>query len=193
MKLSIIALALASLLPLSAEASELSYNYAELAYAGISIDDADIDADPNGYMFKGSVALGAQFYLFGSYLSGSDSIEGLDLDYDQSQFGLGFHHAINDKADLIAELSYVDASIDVEDFGSVSADGYRGSFGVRGLMAPNFEGYAKANYTDGGDVDGDFSGTIGGQYKFNATWGITAEAEFGNDATVYGIGVRASF
>lgn len=191
MKRSIIALALAALLPLSAQAGELSYNYAELGYARASIDD--VDADPDGFTFKGSVALGQQFYLFGSYLRASESIEGLDLDFDQSQIGFGFHHAINDRADLLAELSYLDAKVDVEGLGSASADGYRASFGVRGLMTDSFEGYAKANWTDGGDVDGSFSGTLGALYKFNPTWGISAEAEFGEDATIYGVGIRASF
>lgn len=193
MKRSIIALALAALLPISAQAADapLSYSFIELDYSRASIDD--VDANPDGFTLQGSVELGSQFYLFGSYFKGSDSVEGLDLDYDQKQVGLGFHHAINERADFLAEISYLDASVDVEDLVSADGDGYRASVGVRGLMADNFEGYAKANWTDGGDVDGDFSGTLGAQYKINATWGITAEAEFGNDASIYGIGVRASF
>jgi Ax21 family sulfation-dependent quorum factor len=191
MKRSLFAWALAAALPLSAQAGELNYNYVQLDYNRVSIDDFDVD--PDGFGVKGSVALGEQFYLFGSYMKLNDSIEGLDVDFDQSQVGFGFRHGISDKADLIAELSYVDAGVELEDDFDASTDGYRASFGVRGLMADNFEGYAKANWTDGSDVDGTFSGTLGALYKLNATWGIHAEAEFGEDATVWGLGVRASF
>jgi Ax21 family sulfation-dependent quorum factor len=191
MKRSLIALALAALLPISAQAGELSYNYIQLDYNRVSIDD--FDADPDGFGLKGSAALGDQFYLFGSYMALGDTIEGFDVDYDQSQVGLGFRHGISDKADFLAEISYLNADIEVEDEGSFGGDGYRASVGVRGLMASNFEGYAKANWTDGGDVDGSFSGTVGALFKINQTWGVNAEAEFGEDATVWGLGVRASF
>ena len=88
MKRSLFALALAAVLPLSAQAGELSYNYVQLDYTRASIDD--VDADPDGFTLKGSAALGDRFYLFGSYLKGNDSIDGLDLDYDQTQIGFGF-------------------------------------------------------------------------------------------------------
>ena len=69
----------------------------------------------------------------------------------------------------------------------------RGSVGVRGLLADNFEGWVKGNYTDGDVYDGEFGATLGGQFKFNPTWGITGEVEFGDDASQYTVGVRASF
>ena len=191
MKRSLIALALAAALPLSAQAGELNYNYIQLDYNRVSIDDFDVD--PDGFGIKGSAALGEQFYLFGSYMKLTDSIEGIDVDFDQSQVGFGFRHGISDKADFIAELSYMNVGVDVEDEFDDSTDGYRASIGVRGVMASNFEGYAKANWTDGSDVDGEFSGTLGALFKINQTWGINAEAEFGDGATVWGLGVRASF
>ncbi|KFN44190.1 outer membrane beta-barrel protein [Arenimonas oryziterrae] len=191
MKRSIFALALAAALPLSAQAGELKYNFVELDYGRATIDNTDVDFD--GLGIKGSVQVAEPVYLFGSYHKGSDSLLGVDFDLDQFQAGVGYRHAISDKADFIGELSYIDSSLDVDNFGSVDANGYRISGGVRGLLADNFEGYIKANYNDGGDFDGDFSGTVGGQFKFNEVWGLTAEAEVGSDAKLYTIGVRASF
>ena len=46
---------------------------------------------------------------------------------------------------------------------------------------------------DGSDFTGDFSGTVGMQYKFSQTWGITGEAEFGDNGESYLVGLRASF
>ena len=192
MKRSLMALALAAALPLSAQAAELSYNFVELDYARMNVDNGG-DFEPDGFGLKGSFAFGESFYGFGSYLRGDDAVSGIDVDLDQTQLGLGYRHAVSDSADFIGELSWINQSVDVEGLGDADANGGRVSAGFRGELAKNFEGYAKANYTDGGDFDGDFSGTLGAQVKFNPTWGITGEAEFGSDADVYMLGLRASF
>src|SRR5688572_151078 len=194
MKRSLMALALLAALPMSAQAADgkLSYNFIEADYVRVNVDDAD-GFDPDGFGLKGSFALGESFYGFGSYLSASDDLSGFDLDVDQSQLGLGYRHGISDNADFITELSWINQSVDVDGLSNVDGNGGKLSVGIRGLMAEQFEGYAKANYTDGGDFDGDFSGTVGAQFRFNETWGLTGEAEFGDDGEVYMLGVRASF
>lgn len=191
MKSSLIALALAAALPLSAQAADLNYNFVELDYARTNIDNTD--ANPDGFGIKGSAKIAEPLYVFGSYLRGSDSVSGVGIDFDQFQIGLGYRNAVRDNTDFIGELSYIKDKVDVSGFGSGDAHGYRASAGFRSSLADNFEGYVKANWTDGGDFDGKFSGTLGAQYKFNPTWGLTGEAEFGGQADVYSIGVRASF
>jgi len=95
---------------------------------------------------------------------------------------------LNARTDLIGELAYRNA-----DTGTQNIDGLRSSVGVRGAVAGNVEGFVKANYYDLSDYNGDFTGTVGGQYKLNETWGATAEAELGNGDQAYLVGVRASF
>ena len=179
MKRSLIALALAAVLPFSAQASDLSYSYIEGNYA-------DYDNDANGFGVRGSIEFGdSNFYGFGGYQWLETDIG--SLDFDVSEFGLGYAHGVSDNADLIAELAY--ANLDT-DFGD--ADGYRASVGLRGELADNFEGLVKANYRDYDGGSDDFSGTLGAQFKFNPTWGLTGEVEFA-DETSYLVGVRASF
>ena len=60
-------------------------------------------------------------------------------------------------------------------------------------MAENFEGLVKLNYLDGNNTDGDFTGTLGAQFKFSDTWGVTGEVEFADGGQTYLVGVRASF
>jgi hypothetical protein len=159
----------------------------------MNVDDGGADFNPDGFGLKGSFAFGDQFYGFGSYLRGSDTVSGTDVDVDQTQLGLGYRHGVSDSADFIGELSWINQGVDIEGLGNDDAHGGRLSAGFRGELANNFEGYVKANYTDGGDFSGDFSGTLGAQVKFNPTWGVTGEAEFGGDADIYMLGVRASF
>src|SRR6478752_10143963 len=114
MKRSIFALALAAALPLSAQAAtELKYNFVDLDYGRTTVDDNNVDVDFDGFGVKGSVKVAEPVYLFGSYQQGSDDIlGGLDVDLNQYQVGVGFRHAISDRADFIAELSYLNQDVE---------------------------------------------------------------------------------
>ncbi|HLS83073.1 MAG TPA: diffusible signal factor-reguated Ax21 family protein [Arenimonas sp.] len=182
MKRSLIALSLAALLPLAAQADDkLSYTYVEADYV-------NIDNDADGFGLRGSFEFGdSGFYGFGAYNWIETDVGSVDI--DASELGFGYAHGLGENLDLIGEAAW--QNVDVDGFGD--ADGYRASVGLRGSISPKFEGLIKANYIDGDDVDGDFTGTIGAQYKFTRTWGITGEIEFGDDAETYLIGVRASF
>ncbi|WP_031373011.1 outer membrane beta-barrel protein [Lysobacter antibioticus] len=204
-----LALALAMASSAAAAADGLSYTHVEAGYSVQKIElvtvDEDLDIeDPKaaGGYIAGSVALNDAMHLFGGYRQGSDDIEisyagsylgEVDIDSTQYQIGLGYHHTLSDRVDWTGELSYLRTEIDVEDEEAVEGDDYRASLGLRGDLAANFEGWIKANYTDGDVYDGEFSGTIGALVKFNETWGIVGEAEFGDKNSQFNLGVRASF
>ena len=188
-------------------AGELSYSNLEAGVGRIELESDDAygadDVVLDGYFLHGSVALDDSFYLVGGYETGNDNVfvdffGGFDTELTQTQAGVGYHRALSDRADLVTELSYLNQEVEVsfDGFGvsqSENVDGYRASLGFRGLLADNFEGLVKANYTDGSDFDGEFSGTVGAQLKFNPTWGLVGEVELGDDAQKYLVGVRASF
>ena len=186
----------------------------ELDYARTNVDALDEDFELDGFGIRGSVELGESFYLFGGYQQGNEEIAGLDLDVDTTQVGFGWRHALSDAADFNAELGWVHQNADLGENisfpgtpcgcggggggtfipnASAEADGYRASIGLRGSLSENFEGIVKANYTDGSDLEGEFSGTIGAQLKFASIWGVTAEAEFGDGYNTFLLGLRASF
>lgn len=185
MKRSLMALALASLLPMAAHADDrLSYTFVEGNYINAQ-SDGGLDGD--GYGLKGSYQFGQSgFYGFGGY--SQTEIDGTSIDADTTDIGLGYAHTLSPNADLVAELGHTRSDLDF-----AKIDGFRTSVGVRGSLSDNFEGTLKANYYDGSDFTGDFTGTVGAQYKFNPTWGITGEAEFGDGGETYTVGVRTSF
>lgn len=180
MKRTLFALALAAALPMSAQASELSYSFIELDYV-------NVDSEADGLGVRGAIGLGdTDFYGLGSY--STVEIDNTNIDVDTYEIGLGYHHPVSDKADLIAELAYQNVEVL-----NTSFDGFRLSGGFRGNMTDSLEGLVKLNYLDGNDVDGDFTGTLGAQYKFSEMWGVTGEVEFADGGQVYMVGVRASF
>ncbi len=180
MKRALFALALAAALPMSAQAAERSYSYAELDYV-------NADGSANGFGLRGSVDFAdSNFYGLASYSSVQPN--GTNVNIDFYEIGLGYHHAITDGADVIGEVAYQNA-----DALGFNIDAYRVSGGFRGNLTDNVEGIIKVNYVDGSNLNGDFSGTLGAQFKFNDTWGITTEVEFANGGQTYLAGVRASF
>lgn len=185
MKKSLFALALAVALPLSAQAADkpLSYTYVEGNYQRL-------DHGVDGIGLRGSFNFGdSGFYgLAGYSWLGSDDETFDDDEVKGSEVGLGYHHGLSDKTDLLGEVAYRSLKND-----AYRIDGGRASVGVRSAFSDRIEGIAKVNYYDASDYDGDVTGTVGGQYKFNDTWGATAEAEFGNGDKAWLVGVRASF
>ncbi|HZH43509.1 MAG TPA: outer membrane beta-barrel protein [Lysobacter sp.] len=188
----VLALALAAA-PFAASAADLSYTYVEGGYTRLDTDEDAGDFEFDGGQIRGSVAIADAFYLHGSYGRVSEDVLGTDVDVDDAQIGVGYRLAMGERADFIAELAYVRQEVDIDGFGDETIDGGRASVGVRGAINDRLEGYAKVNYVDGGDFDGDFSGTLGALVKFNPTWGLVAEVEGDNDARRYLVGVRASF
>jgi hypothetical protein len=188
MKVSLIALALAAALPLSAQASDLKYNFIEGDYASTHAFNTSL----NGYKFKGSAAFGEDFYGTASY--GEVSKNGGH--FDEGTVGLGYRHAISDKADWDSELSYV--SDKVKGGGSSFSDnGYRVATGVRGMLAPKFEANANVNYTHVSNFGNGVGVGIGGMYHVNDTWGITGGYDYSKRDTTHlntwTLGLRASF
>ena len=189
MKKTLFALALAAVLPLSAQAAEPAKG---LSYTWLEGDYIDVEGG-NGWGLRGSFDFGnSGLYGFGSWskLDGDEDDFDIDIDndLDGTEVGVGSQHPIADKTDLIGELAYRGYKSD--DF---RVDGARASVGARSAMTDRLEGFVKANYYDMSDYDGDFTGTIGAQYKFTDMWGVTGEAEFGNGDKAWMLGMRASF
>ncbi|MFC3551881.1 autotransporter outer membrane beta-barrel domain-containing protein [Lysobacter cavernae] len=203
--------ALLAMAPLAASAADgLSYTYVEGGYAKLHIDEGELNnPEGDGAYIRGSFGFGGSYHVFGGYNQVStdqryDVFGGplrIDIDLDQSELGLGYHQAMGERVDFLAELSYLRQGTDVtaslpggpESKGSNSFSGGKIAVGVRGAASDNVEGWLKVGYLDGGDFDGTFTATLGGQVKFNPTWGIVGEVEFIEDETNYRVGVRASF
>lgn len=180
---AMLALALCAALPLSAQAKDLGYTWLEANYL-------NFDHGTDGWGLRGQFEFGnSGLYGLGGYswLKADDGLGG-DVNIQANELGLGYHHKVADKTDLIAELAYQNADADV-----ARIDGLRSSVGVRSAMTGKVEGFAKLNYYDLSDYDGDVTGTVGAQYKFNENWGLTGEAEVGHGDQAYLLGVRASF
>jgi len=180
MKRSLLVFALTALPFASFAADGLSYTYAEADYV-------DLDHGTQGPALRGSVAIGnTGLYATGSY-AWLDA-DGPGNNPRAHELGLGYHHGVGAKTDLIGEVAYRAAKTD-----DLRVDGARASIGVRSALGARGEGFVKGNYYDASDYHGAATATVGGQFKLNPTWGLTGEVEAGNGDRTWLAGVRASF
>lgn len=200
-------LAVASTNALAAEGA--GYTYLEIGYARQDLDLALADAQYSasdlrlaGGFARGSLALNDGLHVFGGYrrgsddldvLSGSTTIGSVGIDLAQYELGLGYHRALSERLDWTGELSYLRTNVDGEDEDLADAGDARASLGLRGDLNDRLEGWARLNYTDGDLYDGEVSGTLGAQIKFNPMWGLAGEADLGSHNRQYSIGLRANF
>jgi Ax21 family sulfation-dependent quorum factor len=200
MKRALFALALAAALPMSAQASELSYSFVELDYlnshAAVHSGPGGPGIGSEGYGVRGSFGFADKFYVSGAYANGDLDLFSIDL--DKWNLGFGYHQSINDQADWFASVGYTKLESDEPVLDDAF---YNVTFGLRGSLSDHFEGTAKISYNDGADFDGvfypqydsAFSVGAGLKWNINEMWGIVGEIEAYEDSTDYTIGVRASF
>ena len=216
-----IALALALAAAPFAAFAQHSYNYVEGGYTQINLDEVakygspmsgwtrfnDLDAD--GFFIGGSAELVGSLYAFGAYRDGSGDLDyrwsppvnvvpgmtaSLDADITQYNLGLGYHWSLNERTDLLAELSYYSTEVEVDNsYAGLDGDDVRASVGVRHWMADSVEVWGKASFTDGDAYDQVVSGTLGLQWKLTEHWGLVGEIEGGGGYSQFAVGARASF
>lgn len=216
MKRALLALTLAAALPFTASAAEgISYNYVEAGYA--KFDAKNKFADSDGWTIAGSYAFHPNFHVFGSYSQQETDSKNLNIggnvfripstDVDRFNVGVGYNHELSSRVDLVTRIAYEQNKYDFDNALGGGSQKFKGGFveaGVRGSLAPNWEGYAFAGYQDFdntrdfGDLakqyDGKFYGRVGTQVKFNQSWGITADAKFVDGGhKEFFIGPRFSF
>ncbi|UHQ20330.1 porin [Lysobacter sp. KIS68-7] len=196
MKKQVIAAAILLAASFGAFAAEPSYTYAQVGVARNTLElDSNTNMDFDGWNVSGSYEFAKDFHAFGGYQKTSNN-DILDMDLEEGQIGLGWHPSIADNADAIVELSYINQRVEASAFGVSahdSANGYKASVGFRSAFNDVIVGTLKANYTDGSDLDSEFTPSFGLEARFSPMWSVVGEAEVGRDIKRYTVGVRASF
>ena len=201
LKKSLLALALAAALPMSAQAGEISYSYLEVNYLQMNAESSN-GPDVDSWIVQGSAELGSSsFYVFGSHQFDSDyaHYDHSHENFSVSKGGAGYHWALGDSTSMHAELGVGSETMYSDHF-------YTAGLGIRHNFGDSFELSGNATHRFGSDGLKDTTFVeVAGQYKFNENWGITAAYTWGDydggsaaswDSTYdssYKLGLRYSF
>lgn len=179
-----------ALLAFPAFANDISYNYVQLGYQKIDIDDPGIgfDVDGDGFGVAGSFELNDSWFVGIGY-SQADFDFGIDL--DELAAGVGWHTTMSNNSDFFALLQYVRAEASISGLpGSLDEDGFGFTIGVRGMVTENIEIGGSIGYIDLGDAGDGTSFGANVLYNFTENFAAGLFLDFEEDATGYGGGVR---
>lgn len=172
-----------------ATAAELDYNYAELRYIDTELDAGAVDADGDGFELGGSLELTDAVHIFGNF----QTLDfGAGIDVSAFEVGGGYVMPLNNGADLIGRLSYIDGEIDTP-FGDADDSGFGFSAGMRNMFTPQIEGRAFINYADLDESGSETSFELAGDYFLNDQIALGASLELGDDVTTWTLGARWYF
>ena len=186
LRLSLISLILA--FSASASADDFDYNFLSLGYGSVDFDD--LGADGDGFTIGGSYAMTDSYYAFFNYNAAS-----LDLDIDTTLWGAGFgyHRALSDTVDLVAELAYVSVEVDIPQAGSFDDSGLGLSVGFRFAQSDKLELNAGINYVDYGDIGDDTGFELGALYDINDKYSVGLSGEWSDIRSMYTLSGRMYF
>lgn len=176
-----------AILAAPAFAEQPDWNFVQLHYKSAEVDVAGFEVDGDGFGVSGSFEIAEQVHLFAGYQT-FDFDFGIDL--DQLDVGVGWHPGMTDTTDLVFEFAYISAEASAAGL-SDDEDGYGVTLGLRSMLQQNFELAGGINYVDVGDDD--TSVDLQGWYKFTSAFAGGIGVEFGEDTTIWGIGVRWYF
>ena len=168
-----------------------SYSYIQAGYQEVDIDaGGGIEADGDGFSVGGSVAIGDSWYVFAGY-SNADLESVIDLTV--FTIGGGWHTAMAPNTDFYAQLGFADGEIDVSGFGSADDSGYAAEVGIRSMLNENLELYGNIGQVDFDDLGDGTSFGAGLWYTVSGNLALGLAAEFDDDVTAYGVGIRLFF
>ena len=177
-------------------AGDLNYNFVQLGYQKVDLDDDFFDSsiDGDGYGISGSFEVGESWFITAGYSKLEfDTDFGFNVDLDQLGIGVGWHTDMSENADFFATLSYVQAEASASGFESEDEDGFGMTVGIRGMLGEKVELEGSIGYVDLGDAGDGTSFGVSGLYNFTETFALGLFVETDDDVTGYGIGARFYF
>jgi len=180
-----------ALLPLSAHADGLSYNYWELEYVDADVDG--ISRNLEGFGVGGSVEITDEVFLYANYVQADTSVAGVNVTEKDTSAGFGYAWSLAENIDLIGRVGWVGAKVDTDGFGDYNDDAYALGIGARARFIDQLEVEGGVQYADFSDLDSVTSVGIGAQWYFTPAVALTVSGSYSNDATTYGVGIRGTW
>ena len=171
-------------------AEQPSYDFFELTWQHVELDDSFVDIDGDGFGLSGSFEIAENWHVIAGY---SDLGLSFGADLKELAFGAGFHTAIAENTSVYADLAWVNLEVDIGGFGSADDSGLGAAVGIRSLVTENVELQGSLSYVDLGDgLDGTSFG-VGAWYHFSDSFALGVIGDFEDDASAWGVSGRFFF
>lgn len=178
---------LLAVVPLAAQAEDMSYSYVELGWNELDLDDT---VDGDGLGLRGSIGFAENFFAFADY--SMFEFPG-NVDLELYTVGIGAHIDMTENMDLVGRIGYANADAEVGGTGFPDDSGYLVSAGVRGRVMDGLELEGGVVHVDFGNDADDTALSLGGRYFFTENFAVGLDAQFGDTLDTIFAGVRYAF
>jgi opacity protein-like surface antigen len=175
----------------SAGAQGFDYNFFQVGYERVTLDDGSFDVDGDGFGIEGSFEISQSFFLTADYGIAEFEEGGVEVDVDTLSAGIGWHTPLSDQLDFVANLSY--EYIELSALGqSQDESGYGLGAGLRYQATDALEINGGIGYVDYGDGDDTTLG-VRALYGITDNIDVAVSGEWGDDSSAYGLSGRFYF
>jgi hypothetical protein len=169
-------------------AGDFNYSFVELGWVNSEFDD--LDADGDGFGIRGSMEFTPSLHGFASF---TDQSYDFDVGAEFLEVGVGYAWSVSPKVDVVGRLAYLDTSVDIPGFGSVSDSGFGLGGYLRGSPMDRLEltgGIDLVDYDEGGS---DTAYGVGARFFVTKTFAAGLDMQFNDIGTTYTLGGRMTF
>lgn len=170
--------------------SDFSYNYTEMRYLDVTVDEAGVDLGGDGFEIEGSVAVGDKYHAYALYEKiGFDH----SIDLDEWAVGFGTHFSIAPGADFLAQIGYISEEVSEPAHATHSDDGYVLGIGVRKKVGDGGEILVAVDFTDLSDAGSITSFELAGEVHVTQNLALGLGVNVSDEATAYFAEARLYF
>ncbi len=139
----------------TAFAASPAYTYIEAGYVDQDVSLAGGSVSVDGFRLEGSFDINQDIYLTARLSDLRGRQNGVKLDYDAQEIGIGGHYTRSELTDIYYELVLIDTDIRTATSKDQGEYGYRVGVGVKSMVQRQVEvkaGFAYENVINNGDI-----------------------------------------
>ncbi len=181
MRKVILTAAILSGLSFQAMAETPSFNFVEVGFTQLDIDNSPFE--PDGFELDFNYELSDNVYLSADHAK----VDEANVDMKMTNLGIGFKSDINNSSTVFAQIDW--ANYEAANY---DEKGYKLSAGIRSNVTENIELTGAYEYLDIDDESANYY-VVGAAYKFSDALSLYADYKLESDVDQMSLGVRFNF
>jgi opacity protein-like surface antigen len=178
-------------------AASPEWNVIEVGFSKIDIDG--VDDNQHGFSIGGSFRFNDNYFIRGNYAIADDSIDGIDIDTDWAEFGVGYIYTVSGNSDLYGLVSVEHVNVDLSlgndyDYSVDSGYGLGVHAGIKSRVTDDIELFGEIGFIDINDSNfSELSARLGANYYLTEHFSIGADYRQFDDVELINVSARYSF
>ena len=170
----------------------LSYNEVGMGYGSTTVTISNKDYTFSGLGFADKFLVHENFYIVGTHVAPSTSINGVSVDITQTTFGGGARVKVASNTDAFVQYEYIDSKVAALS-ASEKTTGNGLTVGLKTLLGPKVEGGIYTGYVKLKDAESATSVGVGLGFRAADNFIVRASYSSAKDSNSYTVSLNYAF